>query len=578
MKRALPARVIRTLSLLLCTALLLALLSGCAVSGVTGRELAAAALGPAAISIALGSAPPAASQLVTMPLAQLSTVQQTQLLERYRSLWAFSSAEASSWFYAYTDLNRNGRLEVLAVSTQGTSSYTTVKCYEVSPGFNGVTECWVQSDSAGWPEITLPSLPCYFDSRTGVCYYVCEDMTKLSATEYSYTLRVFWFFDGVLQLNTLASRSVVYGQTARPTVQYRDWAGNSLSESEYVTYADRYYAALSKSSYALSWQQGSAYPAQPAVTAAPVVTPIPTPQPTPVPTPAGTVGAKVVITKNPTSESLSIGGTTWFIAHASNASAVTWQAVSPDGRTYTAGEALSLHPGLKLSGVNDDTLTIQNIPLSLNGWGFQARFDGAGNSAVSTAAYVYVGDYVTAYQSVLNAYRDAYQYGGHTAEYARQNGLSEVIAHSPHVGYAFKDLNKDGTPELFIGGVNPDAFARLIVYDVYTLVNGVPVRLAVSTDNDRFYLRSDSTLLNGGSEGKRYEHYFLFRFVGDHLESSEGYMYYKVGSDQDGCYYQKGAYSREPRPGDTKVSRTTMDSKVQAYQDAVFSLLMTQLA
>ena len=52
MKRALPARVIRTLSLLLCTALLLALLSGCAVSGVTGRELAAAALGPAAFSIA----------------------------------------------------------------------------------------------------------------------------------------------------------------------------------------------------------------------------------------------------------------------------------------------------------------------------------------------------------------------------------------------------------------------------------------------------------------------------------------------------------------------------------------------
>ena len=578
MKRSQNARIVRLVALLLCMALMTALLPGCAVSGAAGRELAAAALGPAAISIAIGSAPPAASQTVTMPLSPLSTAQQTQLIERYRTQWAFSGSEASNWSYAYTDLNRNGRMEVLAVATQGTSSYTSVKCFEVNPSFTGLTECWVQSETEGWPEITIPSLPCYYDSRTGVCYYVCEDMTKLSATEYNYALRVFWFFDGALQLNTLASRSVVYGQNRQPSATYRDWAGNSLSESEYVTYADRYYAALTKSTLVLSWQPGGYSSGQTNPTAAPIATPIPTPRPTAAPTPAATVGAKVVITKNPTSESLAIGGTTWFIAHASNARAVTWQAVSPDGRIYTAAEAISLHPGLALSGVNDDTLTIKNVPLSLNGWGFQARFDGDGNSAVSTAAYLAIGDFVTYYQSVLNAYRAAYQIGGHTAEYARQNGLSELITHSAHIGYAFKDLNKDGTPELFIGGVNADAFARLIVYDAYTLVNGVPVRLAVSTENDRFYLRTDSRFLNGGSEGSKYEHYFLFRFTGDHLESVEGYMVYKVKSDQDGCYYQKGAYSREPREGDKKVSRKTMDSKVQGYESAVFSLLMTQLA
>ena len=183
MKRAISVRLFRTLALLLCAVMMLALLSGCAV---TGRELAAAALGPAAISVSVGSAPIAPSQPVTMPSPLLNTAQQIQLLERYRSQWAFGSGEATSWSYAYTDLNRNGRLEVLAVATQGTSSFTSIKCFEVSPTFGGVTECYCPSQAEGWPEITVAALPCFSDSRTGACYYVCEDLTKLSAAEYSY--------------------------------------------------------------------------------------------------------------------------------------------------------------------------------------------------------------------------------------------------------------------------------------------------------------------------------------------------------------------------------------------------------
>ena len=570
MKRAFSVRLFRVLALLLCAVMMLTLLSGCAISG---RELAAAALGPAGISVVVGAAPIAPSQPVTMPSPLLNTAQQIQLLERCRTQWAFGSTEAVSWSYAYTDLNRNGRLEVLAAATQGTSSFTTVKCFEVSPNFSGVTECYSPSQTEGWPEITVAALPCFSDSRTGACYYVCEDLTKLSAAEYSYAQRVFWLFDGVLQMNTLATKSVTYSANGQVGTVCRDWAGNPISEADYAAYPDRYYASLAKSTLSLSWQQGGNYPA-----VAPMSTPIPTPMPTPVPTPAGPVGPTVVITKNPTSESLAIGGTTWFIAHANNAASVTWQAVSPDGRIYSAAEALSLHPGLALSGVNNDTLALRNVPLSLNGWGFQARFDGQGNAAVSTAAYIYVGDFVTAYQSVLNAYRAAYQVGGHTAQYARQNGLSELIAHSPHVGYAFKDLNKDGTPELFIGGVNPDAFARLIVYDCYALVNGVPVRLAVSSENDRFYLRTDSSLLNGGEDGKGNEHYFIFRFSNNSLNAIEGYMKYRAGSPEDGYYYQQGAYSAVPRPGDRKVEESVMGNKVHEYENAAFALLMTQIA
>ena len=174
-------------------------------------------------------------------------------------------------------------------------------------------------------------------------------------------------------------------------------------------------------------------------------------------------------------------------------------------------------------------------------------------------------------------FRAAYQYGGHSAQYARDNGLSEIIAHSAHVGYAFKDLDKDGTPELFLGGLGADDMARYIVYDVYTLIGGSPKRLAVSAENDRYYLCTDSLLLNGGSDGTRYAHYFLYRFENGVLSPVEGYLSSFTGSARDGYYYRQGAYTPEPRDGDSPLTRVSFDNAVHAREATVFSLLLTQL-
>lgn len=413
------------------------------------------------------------------------------------------------------------------------------------------------------------TLPCYFDPRSGVQYYVCEDCQPGSG-QTVYTLRCFYLSGGALLTRTLATKTILTDASGQSLVNCRDAAGRVLTDTEYAAYADRYFAGFLKATLTINGQ--SALPA-PAAAA----TPIPAPAPTAAPTPRTTTGPAVVITKNPTSESLAIGGTTWFIARATNADTLTWQVVSPDGRIYTTAEALRLHPGLKLDTQGSDTLAVRSVPLSLNGWGFQARFDGPGGTAVTTAAYVYVGDYVTAYQSVLSAYRAAYQYGGHSAQYARDNGLSEIIAHSAHIGYAFKDLDKDGTPELFLGGIGADDMARYIVYDVYTLIGGYPKRLAVSAENDRYYLCTDSLLFNGGSVGPSYAHYFLYRFENGVLSPVEGYLSSFTGSDRDGYYYRQGAYTPEPRDGDSPLTRVSFDNAVHTREATVFSLLLTQL-
>ena len=432
-----------------------------------------------------------------------------------------------------------------------------------------VNSSQVQTDTAG------AALPCYYDTASGTYYYVCEDLNKASATEYAYTLRVFYFQNGALRNRTLATRTVLYNASGQAFTSCRDYAGNAMTDADYANYADRYFSNYTKVNLSLDSGISTAIPSG---TMTPISTPIPTPAPTPTPSSETYYGPAPVITKNPTSESLAIGGTTWFIAHAQNANRLIWQAVSPAGLVYTAAEALSLHPGLVLENQANDTLAVRNVPASLNGWGFQARFEGPGGVALSSVAYIFVADYVTAYQSILNAYRTAYQAGGHTAQYAAINDLSVMIAHSSHVGYAFKDLDKDGTPELLIAGLTTDNTAKSVVYEIYALVNGTPKRMAISTDNDRYYLCTDNMILNSGSEGTAHTYYIVYRYGNDRITPVESYISYTTGSPQDGFYYQSGAYSPEPRASDTQLSESTFRAWVRERESKVFQLLYTQIA
>lgn len=416
------------------------------------------------------------------------------------------------------------------------------------------------------------TLPCYYDASSGIYYYVCEDLYQASSTEHVYTLRSFSIQNGVLRTRTLATRTIFFSVSGQSFTSYKDFSGNTITEADYAGYADQYYSGFTKVRY--SFNGSSAAPAS----AAPAATPFPTPAPTPAPAPTNYSGPAPVITKNPTNESLSTGGTTWFIAHARNATSLTWQAVSPDGLVYTLSEALALHPGLSLVNEANDTLAVRNVPFTLNGWGFQARFEGPGGVAVSSVAYIFVADYVAAYQGILNAYRAAYQVGGHTAQYAASNNLSVMIAHSSHIGYAFKDLDKDGTPELLIAGLSTDNTAKSVVYEIYALVGGTPQRMAISTEQDRYYLCTDNSILNSGTEGSSHAYSIVYRYGNNRITPVESYISYFTGSPKDGYYYQSGAYSPEPRSSDTSISESTYRSQIRERESTVFQLIYTQIA
>lgn len=107
-------------------------------------------------------------------------------------------------------------------------------------------------------------------------------------------------------------------------------------------------------------------------TPAPLATPTPTPAPT---TQIVNVVTNTGIVKNPTSETVPAGGTAKFICYTNASNNASWIIKAP-GAVYgvDANDAPNSYAGLSVSGQGTSTLTLSNIPLSMNGCKIQAHF------------------------------------------------------------------------------------------------------------------------------------------------------------------------------------------------------------
>ena len=101
--------------------------------------------------------------------------------------------------------------------------------------------------------------------------------------------------------------------------------------------------------------------------------------------------APVTITKHPTGETVTEGESALFIARADNATEIIWRLVSPDGyTTYKCADAPSYFPGLQVVGLGTESLSLLNIPYSLDGWKVEAQFNGKGGPVYSNDARITV--------------------------------------------------------------------------------------------------------------------------------------------------------------------------------------------
>ncbi len=293
--------------------------------------------------------------------------QRVFLMDRYGQ-WAFPGAAAEPWFYTYTDLDHNGRLEVLTASTQGSGFFTYAECWEINASFSGLDHCtavYEQQEFFSWPELVVDEAPCYYDSSTGLYHYLFTDLVREGANHHHETLIDVCLSEGVLGYQPLAARET-QNDADGVHITCTDAAGNAISEQEYESWPSRFYAGMEPGSQSFSWIRVGTPPSEEELPAGPAV----------------------VITKDPSGETLPVGGKTWFISHAENADTLKWMLISPDGVYYAPEDAMEALPGLQLEELPKDTLGVSNVPAAMDGWGVVAWFFGPGGSAESGIAYI----------------------------------------------------------------------------------------------------------------------------------------------------------------------------------------------
>ena len=190
---------------------------------------------------------------------------QRRILEENRALWAFDEVGYQpEWYYTVTDLDRNGLLEVLAASTQGSGIFTYVHFYEVLPDGSGLRNlCQAETEGPDdWPEIVQDSLSCYYDRASDRCYYVCANLTRDGAAHSVTLLSALCLKDGVAEWEALARMDVELTEAGEQT-KYTDSVGTPISEQDYQTAAERRFAGMERSELRLDWTAGTSQPPEP---------------------------------------------------------------------------------------------------------------------------------------------------------------------------------------------------------------------------------------------------------------------------------------------------------------------------
>lgn len=182
-----------------------------------------------------------------------SYARQLRVMANHVALWKLED-DFGLWGYAVTDLDDNGRLEVISSQCQGTGLYTSSNFWEVNETFDGLTLCnteGIEGDSE--VDIMTPTVPVYCDSNRGVRYFIFDDLIKNGAAEYYENRRALTLQGGNVSEINLAYKSTIYSDADNAVVTCTDAEGETISEEEYDAIADRYFSGLDQRQANIGW-------------------------------------------------------------------------------------------------------------------------------------------------------------------------------------------------------------------------------------------------------------------------------------------------------------------------------------
>lgn len=194
-------------------------------------------------------------------------------------------------------------------------------------------------------------------------------------------------------------------------------------------------------------------------------------------------------------------------------------------------------------------------------------------------------DYAAAYAPVFDSYRlwlSGFEptMGGSTerGDYyldVGEVGVSYLCRYVDTLGYAFVDMDSNGIAELLIG-TDKDEYQQKFIYDMFTLVDGVPQRVLISSERVFYKLCPDHQILHHGSGGAAYNFEVIYNYSGTDLVMTSGIVnagddvYYEIVGETENIFDER-------LPGDTPITREEYFARAEAMDAATIPLQLQPL-
>ncbi len=179
---------------------------------------------------------------------------QIELIAENTALWEQKEV-FGLWGYTVTDLDGNGRLEIISASAQGTGFYTYIQIYEVNEEGNELAEIKQdRKEYASAPDIMVDAVPMFTDPKENLRYYIFEDYIRNGYAENYQNIRAVSVKNGVWSEIPLVNKATFFTDEEHFTVTYTNADGDTITEDQYDSAADRYFASFEKGTFCFAWQ------------------------------------------------------------------------------------------------------------------------------------------------------------------------------------------------------------------------------------------------------------------------------------------------------------------------------------
>lgn len=167
-----------------------------------------------------------------------SPQEQLRLLANSVDIWRVpNDLEYEPYYYCVTDLDRNGRLEILGASTQGTGFYTYGVLFEVSADFSSLQECVTPcKEGRDLPEVIMNSVPAAYDEASGCYDYLFTNDTRNGAAEHYQSIVAVRLQSGELTCTVLADSYDHYIDAGLEEHEYAVASGDGFLPSSAAEY------------------------------------------------------------------------------------------------------------------------------------------------------------------------------------------------------------------------------------------------------------------------------------------------------------------------------------------------------